>query len=80
MKILVAGATGALGRQLVPRLVAGGHHVAGMTRSDSRVEAVRSLGASPVVADALEPEQVARAVAEVRTVAPRVPTGSKSLK
>ena len=65
MKILVAGATGALGKQLVPRLVAGGHDVAGMTRSDSKVEAVRSLGASPVVADALEPEQVARAVAEV---------------
>jgi len=65
MKILVAGATGALGKQLVPRLVAGGHDVAGMTRSDSRVEAVRSLGASPVVADALEPEEVARAVAEV---------------
>ncbi|MGH2701203.1 MAG: NAD-dependent epimerase/dehydratase family protein [Actinomycetota bacterium] len=65
MKILVAGATGALGKQLVPRLVAAGHDVAGMTRSDSRVEAVRSLGASPVVADALEPEQVARAVAEI---------------
>ena|SRR5919106_1059935 len=65
MKILVAGATGAIGKQLVPRLVAGGHEVAGMTRSDSRVDAVRSLGASPVVADALDPEQVARAVAEV---------------
>jgi len=65
MKILVAGATGAMGKQLVPRLVAGGHEVAGMTRSNSRVGAVRGLGARPVVADALEPEQVARAVAEV---------------
>ncbi len=65
MKILVAGASGALGKQLVPRLVAGGHDVAGMTRSDSGVEAVRGLGASPVIADALEPEEVARAVAEV---------------
>src|SRR5918996_4850865 len=65
MKILVAGATGALGKQLVPRLVAGGHDVAGMTRSESRIEAVRSLGATPVVADALEPEEVARAVGEV---------------
>jgi len=65
MKILVAGASGALGEQLVPRLVAGGHDVAGMTLSDSVVEAVRGLGASPVVADALESEEVARAVAEV---------------
>jgi NAD(P)H-binding len=65
MKILVAGATGALGRQLVPRLVAGGHDVAGMTRSESKIEAVRSLGATPVVVDALEPEEVARAVGEV---------------
>jgi nucleoside-diphosphate-sugar epimerase len=65
MKILVAGATGALGKQLVPRLVAGGHDVIGMTRSESKVEALRSLGATPVVADALEPEEVARAVGEV---------------
>jgi nucleoside-diphosphate-sugar epimerase len=65
MKILVAGATGALGKQLVPRLVAGGHDVAGMTRNESKIDAVRSLGATPVVADALEPEEVARAVGEV---------------
>src|SRR5918999_3336728 len=65
MKILVAGATGALGKQLVPRLVAGGHDVAGMTRSASKAEVVRSLEATPVVADALEPEEVARGVAEV---------------
>jgi nucleoside-diphosphate-sugar epimerase len=65
MKIFVAGATGALGKQLLPRLVAGGYDVAGMTRSKSKIEAVRSLGATPVVADALEPEEVARAVAEV---------------
>jgi nucleoside-diphosphate-sugar epimerase len=64
MKILVAGATGALGRQLVPRLVAKGHDVVGMTRSESKRDLVRDLGAAPAVADALEPEQVARAVAE----------------
>jgi nucleoside-diphosphate-sugar epimerase len=66
MKILVAGATGALGRQLVPRLVANGHEVAGMTRSDSNRDRVRELGATPVVADALDAEQVAVAVAEVQ--------------
>jgi nucleoside-diphosphate-sugar epimerase len=61
MKVLVAGATGAIGRQLVPRLVAAGHEVTGMTRS--RAELVRELGATPVVADALDPDAVAQAVA-----------------
>jgi nucleoside-diphosphate-sugar epimerase len=64
MKVLVAGATGALGKQLVPRLVANGHDVVGMTRSASKEDAVRALGARPVVADALDPDQAARAVAE----------------
>jgi nucleoside-diphosphate-sugar epimerase len=66
MKVFVAGATGALGRQLVPRLVAGGHQVTGMTRSASRQDLVRSLGARPVLADALDPDAVARAVAEAQ--------------
>jgi RNA polymerase sigma factor (sigma-70 family) len=64
MKILVAGATGALGAQLVPQLVARGHEVVGMTRGASRRDAVRALGATPAVADALDPDAVARVVAE----------------
>jgi nucleoside-diphosphate-sugar epimerase len=56
MKVLVAGATGALGSQLVPRLVDAGHDVAGMTRSAAKGDAVRELGAAPVVADALVPD------------------------
>jgi nucleoside-diphosphate-sugar epimerase len=64
MKVFLAGASGALGRQLVPRLVADGHEVVGMTRSESKQEMVRGLGARPVVADALDAEQVSRAVAE----------------
>ena len=63
MKVFVAGATGALGRQLVPQLVARGHELFGMTRSASKQDLVRSLGARPVVADALDPDAVARAVA-----------------
>jgi nucleoside-diphosphate-sugar epimerase len=63
MKVFVAGATGVLGRALVPQLVARGHEVAGMTRSASKQELVRSLGARPVVADALDPDAVAQAVA-----------------
>jgi nucleoside-diphosphate-sugar epimerase len=64
MRIFVAGATGALGRQLVPRLVAKGHEVTGMTRSEAKADEVRELGATPVVADALDPDDIAQAVAE----------------
>jgi 2-alkyl-3-oxoalkanoate reductase len=63
MKVFVAGATGALGRELVPQLVARGHEVVGMTRSASKQDLVRSLGARPVVADALDRDAVAEAVA-----------------
>jgi nucleoside-diphosphate-sugar epimerase len=63
MKVLVAGATGALGIQLVPRLVADGHEVAGITRHRSKLEVLEGLGATGIVADALDPDQTARAVA-----------------
>jgi 2-alkyl-3-oxoalkanoate reductase len=63
MKVFVAGATGVLGRVLVPQLVARGHEVTGMTRTASKQDLVRSLGARPVVADALDPDAVAQAVA-----------------
>ncbi len=62
MRVLVAGATGAIGKQLVPRLVEAGHEVHGMTRSESKQALLRELGAVPIVADALDPEQVAQAV------------------
>jgi nucleoside-diphosphate-sugar epimerase len=64
MKVLVAGATGALGRQLVPLLVASGHEVTGMTRSPEKRELIRELGAVPVVADGLDADAVARAVGQ----------------
>ena len=66
MRVFVAGATGAIGRQLVPRLVAAGHQVHGMTRSESKRAMLSELGAVPVVADALDPDQVADAVAHAR--------------
>jgi nucleoside-diphosphate-sugar epimerase len=62
MRVFVAGATGAIGTQLVPRLVAAGHEVHGMTRSDSKRAMLSELGAVPVIADALDPHQVAEAV------------------
>jgi 2-alkyl-3-oxoalkanoate reductase len=64
MKVFVAGATGALGRQLLPMLVKDGHEVTGMTRTPAKEDLLRSLGARPAVADAFDPEAVAQAVAE----------------
>src|SRR5207248_743706 len=46
----------------VPRLVAAGHEVTGMTRSESKRAMLEELGAVPVIADALDPDQVANAV------------------
>src|SRR5215213_7770222 len=66
MKVFVAGATGVLGRALVPQLVARGHEVVGMRRSVSKQDLVRRLGARPVVADALDPDAVAEAVASAK--------------
>jgi 2-alkyl-3-oxoalkanoate reductase len=63
MKIFVAGATGVIGRALVPQLVARGHEVVGMTRTASKQDLLRSLGARPVVADALDADAVAQAIA-----------------
>ncbi len=63
MKVFVAGASGVIGRALVPLLVAGGHEVVGMTKSASKQDMLASLGARPVVADALDPDAVAQAVA-----------------
>ena len=64
MRIFVAGATGALGKRLVPLLVANGHEVVGMTRSPEKVESLRAVGADAVVADALDADAVLRAVWE----------------
>ena len=63
MRVLVAGAAGALGRQLVPRLVEAGHEVAGLTRSPSKHDLLLDLGAEPLIADALDADAVADAVA-----------------
>jgi nucleoside-diphosphate-sugar epimerase len=66
MRVFVAGATGAIGKQLVPRLVEAGHEVHGMTRSESKRAMLQELGALPVVADALDSDQVAEAVGRAR--------------
>ena len=62
MKVFVAGATGALGRRLVPMLVANGHTVVGTTRAPGKADALRAAGATPVVLDALDRDAVIDAV------------------
>jgi 2-alkyl-3-oxoalkanoate reductase len=63
MRVFLAGATGAIGRRLVPLLVAEGHQVTGMTRSPEKVEQLRGAGADPVVADAFDAPAVRAAIA-----------------
>ncbi|MGP7998615.1 MAG: NAD-dependent epimerase/dehydratase family protein [Streptosporangiaceae bacterium] len=63
MRIFVAGATGVIGQQLLPRLVARGHQVTGTTRSPARLGRLRALGADPVVLDGLDGAAVGEAVA-----------------
>jgi nucleoside-diphosphate-sugar epimerase len=62
MRIFLAGATGVIGLRLVPRLVASGHTVAGMTRSPDKAEQLRALGATPVICDAFDRDGVHAAV------------------
>src|SRR5215216_5937912 len=66
MNIFVAGATGALGKQLVPRLVARGHALTGMTRTPAKARLLRDQGAEPAVADGLDRAAVVEAVRAAR--------------
>jgi nucleoside-diphosphate-sugar epimerase len=54
MHVLLAGATGAIGRRLLPLLLAGGHRVTGLTRSEARAGELRSVGVEPVVVDVVD--------------------------
>ncbi|HEX2084989.1 MAG TPA: NAD(P)-dependent oxidoreductase [Solirubrobacteraceae bacterium] len=66
MKIFVAGATGAVGRTLIPQLVQHGHEVVGTTRTPGKADALRALGAEGVVLDGLDRDAVVRAVTAAR--------------
>jgi len=63
MRVLVAGATGAIGRRLVPQLVAHGHQVTATTRGADKVQWLRAMGADPVIVDGLDGAAVGQAVA-----------------
>jgi 2-alkyl-3-oxoalkanoate reductase len=66
MHIFLAGATGAVGRSLVPLLINHGHTVTGTTRSPRKADDLRALGAEPVVLDGLDRRAVLEAVAAAR--------------
>jgi nucleoside-diphosphate-sugar epimerase len=62
VRVFLAGASGAIGRRLVPLLAEAGHEVAGMTRSPEKVEMLRELGAEPVVVDVYDASALVEAV------------------
>src|SRR5919106_4383157 len=66
MRIFIAGATGALGRRLVPKLVERGHEVTGTTRSSDRAAVLREQGAEVAVMDPLDARDVRAAVTKAQ--------------
>jgi nucleoside-diphosphate-sugar epimerase len=66
VKVFVAGATGAVGKRLVPLLIAAGYDVAAMTRSAQKADLLRAAGADPVVADGLDCASVMKALAQAQ--------------
>jgi 2-alkyl-3-oxoalkanoate reductase len=62
MRILVAGATGAIGLELIPQLIAAGHSVVGTTRTAAKAEIIKRMGAEPAIADGLDAPAIRAAV------------------
>jgi nucleoside-diphosphate-sugar epimerase len=66
MRVLLAGASGAVGAPLTRQLIAAGHQVVGITRSQANAERLRTAGAQAVVADVMDRENLLTAVRDVR--------------
>jgi nucleoside-diphosphate-sugar epimerase len=69
MRVFLAGASGAIGRPLIPKLVAAGHEVTGITRSESKADAIRAAGARAAVVDVFDADALRAAVEEARSEA-----------
>ena len=69
MRIFVAGATGVIGRRLVPMLVERGHEVTAMTRSPEKSDMIRAMGATPAIRDVFDAEGLR---AELASATPEV--------
>jgi 2-alkyl-3-oxoalkanoate reductase len=66
MRVFVAGASGAIGRPLVPKLVAAGHEVTGMTRSEAKAGEIREAGARAAVVDVFDVDSLRAAIEQAR--------------
>jgi len=83
MKLFVTGATGALGRAAVPHLVAAGHEVRAVARTDAKAAKLRAAGAEPVSVDLFDPDAVRAAVAGcdgVAHLATHIPATRKAMR
>ncbi|OLF06713.1 hypothetical protein BLA60_30530 [Actinophytocola xinjiangensis] len=83
MRVLVIGATGVLGREVVPALLADGHHVGGMASGRHRLPAIGALGIDPVAADVFDADSLVPVLREydaVVNVATRVPVGRRLMR
>jgi nucleoside-diphosphate-sugar epimerase len=82
MKLFVTGATGVIGRRAVPRLVASGHTVTGVARSEEKARSLRDVGAKPVQVDLFDPDALVTAVAghdAVVNLATKIPPPSRAV-
>lgn len=80
MKVFVAGATGVIGRRLVPLLVASGASVSAVARTNAKAAQLKKQGATPVRVDLFDPAAIDKAVEghdAVINVATKIPTGLK---
>jgi nucleoside-diphosphate-sugar epimerase len=66
MRVFLAGGTGAIGRRLIPQLIARGHEVTATTRDPDKAELLFTLGATPVLMDGLDDAAVGAAVAKAQ--------------
>lgn len=64
MRVFLAGASGVIGRALVPLLVDAGHTVGGLTRSESKVERLREASVTPILCDVYDRDGLVEAVAD----------------
>jgi nucleoside-diphosphate-sugar epimerase len=83
MKVFVSGATGVLGQQAVPALVAAGHQVSAVARTPAKAQAVRAAGAEPVAVDLFDATAVRKAVAghhAVVNLATHIPPATRAAR
>ena len=66
MRVFVAGASGVIGRPLIDQLLAAGHDVTALARSEDKAASLRARGVEPVIADALDAPALTRAVRDAR--------------